>query len=408
MSNITLRGTKGSPLTYEEIDGNFNYLDHKFWISTSNPTAKDDSSKGYTVGSQWANMATKKLFSCANATAGAAVWIESTPVVLGSKRYSVAVSDESIKFDSNNKNALLWADIDVPGDGATASVLNSAVLGSFQTEDAQQSTEVVADTSVVVSDSTSSEGIEAENSLVSATGNWGHGSFTRSVSAGYIYPWNINNDPYPIGLGASALAGNLVVVSGAHEKEQSNLVGAVVAGSAVSVGKFCGLSCGDGWAELNNKYEMQIVSDEQTDKVGGIKASKLLVSAVTSDDNNNDHANIARIYIQPDSVYRAKGTIVGKDKSSAKHVVADVDLVFTCTAIGQGGVTVESFNVNKVSATFDKWSVTTGSTSKDGALLPYVEIVFSGDAGKEEVWSMALDGVSVSTDTSDRSKESAS
>lgn len=114
MSNIVLRSVKGSPLTYEEIDGNFNGLDHKFWIGTVDPTADDDSSKGYDVGSHWFNTATKKTFYCTDATAGAAVWeeviVKNVPSG-GANGYAlIKTSDDDYEYD--------WAEIPAYDDTA--------------------------------------------------------------------------------------------------------------------------------------------------------------------------------------------------------------------------------------------------------------------------------------------------
>ena len=52
-------------------------LQNKF-DATSDPGATDDSAAGYAVGSTWINTATDKAWRCVDATAGAAVWINTT------------------------------------------------------------------------------------------------------------------------------------------------------------------------------------------------------------------------------------------------------------------------------------------------------------------------------------------
>lgn len=47
--------------------------------STSNPTATDDISKNYFVGSKWVNTTTKIEFTCIDNTSGAAIWSIATP-----------------------------------------------------------------------------------------------------------------------------------------------------------------------------------------------------------------------------------------------------------------------------------------------------------------------------------------
>lgn len=46
--------------------------------ATSDPTATDDSGDGYAIGSRWINTATDSEFVCTDATAGAAVWVDTT------------------------------------------------------------------------------------------------------------------------------------------------------------------------------------------------------------------------------------------------------------------------------------------------------------------------------------------
>lgn len=50
--------------------------------ATAPPTATDDSSSGYSTGSLWYNRTANRLYWCASATAGAAVWIEVSPADL--------------------------------------------------------------------------------------------------------------------------------------------------------------------------------------------------------------------------------------------------------------------------------------------------------------------------------------
>ena len=46
--------------------------------ATSAPTANDDSDDGYAIGSRWIDTTSDKEYVCVDATAGAAVWIETT------------------------------------------------------------------------------------------------------------------------------------------------------------------------------------------------------------------------------------------------------------------------------------------------------------------------------------------
>lgn len=48
--------------------------------ATAAPTVNDDSGDGYVVGSRWYDLTNDKVYDCLDATVGAAVWKESTPV----------------------------------------------------------------------------------------------------------------------------------------------------------------------------------------------------------------------------------------------------------------------------------------------------------------------------------------
>ena len=72
---IVYREEKGTPLTYQEGDGNFKALDNRVYIGTVVPTATDDSSKGFYIGCEWRIQGTNlEAYICLDDTAGAAVW----------------------------------------------------------------------------------------------------------------------------------------------------------------------------------------------------------------------------------------------------------------------------------------------------------------------------------------------
>lgn len=85
-SNVTLRSGVGRPLTYEELDTNFQELINIIVESQTDvvkhnisaivdPTVNDDSSQGYEPRSTWFNTATGEIFKCIDATVGAAKWV---------------------------------------------------------------------------------------------------------------------------------------------------------------------------------------------------------------------------------------------------------------------------------------------------------------------------------------------
>jgi len=44
------------------------------YVATTDPTANDDSTDGYTIGSVWVNTSTDRIWICVDATATAAIW----------------------------------------------------------------------------------------------------------------------------------------------------------------------------------------------------------------------------------------------------------------------------------------------------------------------------------------------
>ncbi len=56
--------------------------------ATADPTANDDNTQGYAVGSRWVNVSTDKEYVCVDGSAGAAVWTETTATGSGSSDHS--------------------------------------------------------------------------------------------------------------------------------------------------------------------------------------------------------------------------------------------------------------------------------------------------------------------------------
>ena len=73
--------------------------------ATAPPTATDDSSSGYSTGSLWYNRTANRLYWCASATAGAAVWIEVSP------------ADLSQVYQPLNANLTTWAGVSPSANG---------------------------------------------------------------------------------------------------------------------------------------------------------------------------------------------------------------------------------------------------------------------------------------------------
>lgn len=73
--------------------------------ATTAPTAGDDTTAGYATGSLWYDSTANRLYWCASATAGAAVWIEVSP------------ADLSGTYQPLNANLTTWAGVASSADG---------------------------------------------------------------------------------------------------------------------------------------------------------------------------------------------------------------------------------------------------------------------------------------------------
>lgn len=56
------------------VKGTDNFKRRNYLTATTNPTANDDNSDGYTVGSMWLNTSTGAMYVCQDSTVGAAKW----------------------------------------------------------------------------------------------------------------------------------------------------------------------------------------------------------------------------------------------------------------------------------------------------------------------------------------------
>lgn len=72
------------------INDNFKALSTP--LVAGNPTASDDSTQGYTVGSRWFNSTDGTECICTDPTASAAVWVELGSTGIGSTNGTVALS----------------------------------------------------------------------------------------------------------------------------------------------------------------------------------------------------------------------------------------------------------------------------------------------------------------------------
>lgn len=93
-NSATATGLEWTTLTPASV-GLGNVLNTKVnYTATTNPSASDDSSAGYTVGSTWINTTTDTEYTLVDATVGAAIWSPTTftTVVAGSNKISVVNS----------------------------------------------------------------------------------------------------------------------------------------------------------------------------------------------------------------------------------------------------------------------------------------------------------------------------
>lgn len=62
------------------VKGTDNFKRANYLTATTNPTASNDGTQGYTVGSLWFNVTDSLLYICKSSATGAAVWRRVTPI----------------------------------------------------------------------------------------------------------------------------------------------------------------------------------------------------------------------------------------------------------------------------------------------------------------------------------------
>jgi len=97
-------GTKTDVANYlqidvDEIEWN-SILNKPFTISAASPTVNDDVTLGITIGWVWVNAATGSIFTCTDATDGAAAWVEILSKTRGDALYA-AIGSINATFASN-------------------------------------------------------------------------------------------------------------------------------------------------------------------------------------------------------------------------------------------------------------------------------------------------------------------
>lgn len=73
---VLLDATVGAAV-WKETTAELSGVQNKF-DATADPTVDNDTTEGYEVGSRWINVDTDSVFTCADATDGAAVWVSAT------------------------------------------------------------------------------------------------------------------------------------------------------------------------------------------------------------------------------------------------------------------------------------------------------------------------------------------
>ena len=77
VEKINFTGVSVSEASPNIVDVALNQILNNF-TATTDPTANDDSNDGYSVGSTWINTTTDKVFTLADDTVGAAIWVDSS------------------------------------------------------------------------------------------------------------------------------------------------------------------------------------------------------------------------------------------------------------------------------------------------------------------------------------------
>jgi hypothetical protein len=95
-TGVIYAGENNTPLTnVQNIKNNF--------VASSDPTANDDNTAGYEIGSKWVNTTTQKEFTCTNASTAAAVWKETTPGGVGPHELGGASHNADTLANLNSK-----------------------------------------------------------------------------------------------------------------------------------------------------------------------------------------------------------------------------------------------------------------------------------------------------------------
>ena len=81
--------------------------------AVTEPTANDDVNDGYEVGSRWVDTATDIHYVCLDATAGAAIWAE-TSLVYGTESGYIEALDEASTTSTTYVQRLRFTSADIP------------------------------------------------------------------------------------------------------------------------------------------------------------------------------------------------------------------------------------------------------------------------------------------------------
>lgn len=93
------------------------------FTATTNPTANEDSGDGYEVGSRWVNTTLKRLFTCLDASVGAAIWQEELTFVGSADFKPASPNAANDEFDTTDTSDPMtgWTTLSSP----TAHDMNS-------------------------------------------------------------------------------------------------------------------------------------------------------------------------------------------------------------------------------------------------------------------------------------------
>lgn len=127
ISSITAFGLSFIAAANAEAGRTLLELKKNNYTATAAPTTGDDSSKGYSVGSQWYDQTNDNMYHCVDSTVGAAVWVQGDVVAadLGSAALANLIDDDTFATATSSN---------VPSAESVLALVNNQTKGTKVTQ----------------------------------------------------------------------------------------------------------------------------------------------------------------------------------------------------------------------------------------------------------------------------------